>query len=337
MIRVIGANPAMDRVSTWPPLRMGQVNRASTVSVVPGGKGFNVARAVIRLGQPATSYGFLGGQIGEALREKILADGVIDRHTTIAAGTRVCFIVVEPESERSTVLNEPGPAVTVAETERFLDDIRADCAPGDLLVLSGSLPDSVAPEVAGEIVDIGRAAGARVLVDIHSEAMRAAVARKPWMLKCNRRELLELLGSADHDGAEARGLQARGARADSVEPDAVLSLPALAQRMQALREVGIEVVVVTLGADGALVADGDGVVHADVPAIREVNPTGSGDLLLAGLAVGIEAGALARDAIRLGAACGTAGATQLEPELPPDFDPLEWSPRVTITEVARPR
>ena len=85
-------------------------------------------------------------------------------------------------------------------------------------------------------------------------------------------------------------------------------------------------VVVTLGADGALVADGDGVVHAGVPAIREVNPTGSGDLLLAGLAVGIEAGAHARDAIRLGAACGTAGATQLKPELPPDFDPLEWEP-----------
>lgn len=245
--------------------------------------------------------------------------------------------MVEPQSERSTVLNEPGPAVTAAETERFLDDIRADCVPGDLLVLSGSLPDSVAPEVAGEIVDIGRAAGARVLVDIHSEALRAAVARKPWMLKCNRRELLALLDDADLDSPEARGVQARGSQADSVEPDTVLSLPALAQRMQALREVGIEVVVVTLGADGALVADGDGVVHAGVPAIREVNPTGSGDLLLAGLAVGIEAGAHAREAIRLGAACGTAGATQLKPELPPGFDPLEWTARITITEVALPQ
>ena len=50
MIRVVGANPAMDRISTWPPLRLGAVNRAVRVSVLPGGKGFNVARAAIRLG-----------------------------------------------------------------------------------------------------------------------------------------------------------------------------------------------------------------------------------------------------------------------------------------------
>ncbi|MFO7532218.1 MAG: hexose kinase [Candidatus Limnocylindrales bacterium] len=314
MIRVIGANPAMDRVSTWPPLRMGQVNRAATVSVVPGGKGFNVARAVLRLGQPAASYGFLGGQIGEALREMILADGVIDRHTTITASTRVCFIVVEPDSDRSTVLNEPGPAVTAEETGCLLDCIRADCAAGDLVILSGSLPDSVAPTVAGEIVDIGHAAGAHVLVDIHSEALRVAAARKPWMLKCNRRELLELLGSADADAATSIG--------------------ELATRMQAVRELGIEVVVVTLGADGAMVADREGVVHARVPAIHEVNPTGSGDLLLAGLAVGIQRGDRPRDAIALGAACGTAGATQLKPELPPGFDASDWTPRIAITKVA---
>ena len=60
MIRVIGANPAMDRIATWPPLRLGEVNRAAGVSVVPGGKGFNVARAAVRLGHQATAYGFLG-------------------------------------------------------------------------------------------------------------------------------------------------------------------------------------------------------------------------------------------------------------------------------------
>ena len=68
MIRVVGANPAMDRVSTWPALRLGDVNRASDVVVVPGGKGFNVARAAVRLGTSATAYGFLGGDVGEALR-----------------------------------------------------------------------------------------------------------------------------------------------------------------------------------------------------------------------------------------------------------------------------
>ncbi len=313
MIRVVGANPAMDRISTWPPLRLGEVNRAETVTVVPGGKGFNVARAAIRLGEPAQAYGFLGGQVGEALRAMIVADGVIDRHTIIAAGTRVCFIVVEPGSSRSTVLNEPGPHVTAAETSRLLDDLRADCAANDILVLSGSLPDSVDPSVAGEIVAIGSDAGARTVVDIHGEALRIAAAGRPWMLKCNRRELLELLGAAETSGT--------------------MALPDLAAHMQAVRRGGIEFVVVTLGAEGALVADADCVVHTSAPAIEEVNPTGSGDLLLAGLVVGIERGERPRDAIALGVACGTAGATHLKPELPPGFDPADWVPRVTFERV----
>ena len=317
MIRVVGANPAMDRISTWPPLRLGAVNRAAAVSVVPGGKGFNVARAALRLGTTATAYGFLGGDVGEALRSMIAADGVIDRHTTVAAGTRVCFVVVEPGAERTTVLTEPGPPVTEAEVSRLLADIGADTGPGDLLVISGSLPDSVPASVVGEILELGRAAGTRTLVDIHSEALRVAFASRPWMLKCNRREMLELLGEPD--------------------PDTPMGMVELAAEMQRIREHGIEMVVVTMGAEGALLADARGVVHAVAPRIREVNPTGSGDLFLAGLTVGIEEGSAPREAIGLGVACGTAGATHLPPELPPDFDRDDWRSRVSVETVTADR
>lgn len=310
MIRVIGANPAMDRISTWLPLRLAEVNRATEVTVVPGGKGFNVARAAIRLGAPSAAYGFLGGHVGEELREMIVADGVVDRHTTIAAGTRVCFIVVEPAVGRATVLNEPGPTVTADETDRLLSRLRDDCARDDMVIVSGSLPDSVSPAVAGDIVDIGKGAGARTLVDIHSEALAIAAQHMPWMLKCNSRELLEYLGAP--------------------EPDATEPLPRLAHEMLRLRDRGIAVVVVSMGADGVLLADADGVVHAGVPRVDVVNATGSGDLLLAGLAVGIERGWAPRDAVVLGAACGTAGATHLRPELPPDFDADTWMSRITV-------
>jgi len=304
----------MDRISTWPPLRLGAVNRAAAVSVVPGGKGFNVARAALRLGTTATAYGFLGGNVGEALRSMIAADGVIDRHTTVAAGTRVCFVVVEPDAERTTVLNEPGPPVTEAEVGRLLDDIGADIGPDDLLVISGSLPDSVPASVVGEVLELGRTAGAHTLVDIHSEALRVAFASRPWMLKCNRHELLELLGAPD--------------------PDVPMGVVELAAEMRRIREHGIEIVVVTMGSEGALLADEDGVVHAIAPRISEVNPTGSGDLFLAGLTVGIEEGRPPREAIALGVACGTAGATHLPPELPSDFDRAAWLPRIVVEVVA---
>ena len=313
MIRVIGANPAMDRISTWPPLRLGEVNRAGEVTVVPGGKGFNVARAVVRLGHTPSAHGFLGGPVGEALREMITAEGVLDRHTSIAAGTRVCFIAVEPDPGRSTVLNEPGPVVTEAEVSAFVEALRADVGTGDLLLISGSLPDSVSTSLVAEIIAIGREAGARTVVDIHSEALRVAFASRPWCLKCNSSELLELLGE------------------DAIEDPSLV--PGLARAMQAVRDHGIEHVVVTLGPEGALVADADGVVHARVPGIEAVNATGSGDLLLAGLAAAIEEGARPRDAVVLGAACGTAGATHLAPELPPAFDRGGWAERIIVDTI----
>jgi 1-phosphofructokinase family hexose kinase len=318
MIRVVGANPAMDRIATWSPVRLGEVNRASRVSVVPGGKGFNVARAVARLGGTAVAYGFLGGHVGEALREMIVADGVIDRHTLIAAGTRVCFIVVEPEPGRSTVLNEPGPEVTTEEADRLLDVLRADCAEGDVVALSGSLPDSVPASMAGEIVAIARAAGARTVIDIHGQAARVAVSRRPWMVKCNRDELLGLIEENEPDRAAFERHRAR-------------SRSGLAHEMQGLREGGIETVVVTLGEDGALVADDTGVRHVTVPRVEVANATGSGDLLLAGIVMGVARGDELGAAVALGAACGAAGATNLLPELPPDFEPDRWLPRIGVT------
>ena len=84
--------------------------------------------------------------------------------------------------------------------------------------------------------------------------------------------------------------------------------------------------------DGALIADDSGIARVRVPAIEEVNPTGSGDLFLAGLTVGIERGLAPRDALVVGAACGTAGATHLRPELPPDFQPEAWTARIVLED-----
>jgi fructose-1-phosphate kinase PfkB-like protein len=247
----------------------------------------------------------------------IAIDGVVDRHTDIAAGTRVCFIVVEPDPGRTTVLNEPGPAVTSDEVAGFRATVAADCQPGDTLILSGSLPDSVDPAVAAEVISIGNAAGARTCSDIHGASLREVVGVHPWMLKCNRAELLGLFLGRQPTATDLHRHRAQ-------------SLAAIATEMLELRGRGIEVVVVTLGAQGALLADAEGVCHANVPRVEGVNPTGSGDLLLAGLAVGIERGLSLREALVLGAACGTAGATYLLPELPPGFDPDAGTPRIQV-------
>ena len=163
------------------------MNRATQVFAVAGGKGLNVARAVRALGSEVAVHGFLGGSIGDQIRDLARVDG--SRITPISAQSRVCSILVEPGSRRSTVLNEPGPQVTAHEVSGFLHGLREACTAGDLVLVSGSLPDSLDPGLAGEIVDIGRAAGARTIVDMSGASLEAALRARPWMLKLNRGEL----------------------------------------------------------------------------------------------------------------------------------------------------
>jgi fructose-1-phosphate kinase PfkB-like protein len=141
------------------------------------------------------------------------------------------------------------------------------------------------------------------------------------MVKCNLDELRGLTDGEQPDGGRAAARHA-------------VPIPEVATAMLALRARGVELVVVTLGPEGVLLADGAGVIHASVPRVEVVNATGSGDLLLAGLAVGIERDLAPREALILGAACGTAGVTHLLPELPADFDAASWTARIQVREVA---
>ncbi len=89
MIRVVGANPAMDRVAAWPPVRLGAVNRAAEVLVLAGGKGLNVCHGVRSLGGRVAAYGFVGGEVGAFIRRGCAEAGIDDRLTPIAGETRV--------------------------------------------------------------------------------------------------------------------------------------------------------------------------------------------------------------------------------------------------------
>ena len=159
----------------------------------------------------------------------------------------------------------PGPPSPPQRPRASSTTCAPACRPGDVVVLSGSLPDSVDPAVAGEIVDIGNAAGARTIVDIHSEALRHAVS--PVGHGWSSATATSCLSSWARS-ASRLGLATRSGRA----------------RWSACARRGIEVVVVTLGRGRRAARRRRGCrPRRGCPRSRSVNATGSGDLLLAGL------------------------------------------------------
>jgi 1-phosphofructokinase family hexose kinase len=306
-IRVVGPNPAVDRIEILDDLHVDAVNRSVEVLTRAGGKSLNLARAIRRLGLDVSVYGFLGGWTGTFVRDACAAHGLTDRHTTIAGETRISLVLVEPATGVSTVINEPGPVVTAPEAAALLDRLSADCRAGDIAVLSGSLARGLPVDFHAEIVRRGQAAGARVIVDTSGPALAAAVEARPWMVKPNLAEFAHLIG--------------RDLRSD--RPDAVLA------EMRMLVDAGIETVVVTLGQHGLLYADAESALRVHSPRIVAKNPTGSGDILLAGFVAARAAGADVVAALRIGVSAAAASCARIEPDIGP-ADALALLPQTLV-------
>src|SRR4051812_27005027 len=111
---VAGPNLTLDRTSTIPELRPGEVLRLADVVVTAGGKGLNVARAALALGAPAVLVAFVPGHTGRAAAALIAEEGVALHGVPAPGEIRSTSIVLEPGG-RATVLNEPGPPAGAAE------------------------------------------------------------------------------------------------------------------------------------------------------------------------------------------------------------------------------
>ncbi len=267
------------------------------LSIVPGGKALNVARAAAGLGMPVRAIAVLGGHAGDwmdaALRERGIATSVV----RVAGETRTCLSVLDRAAGTLTEFYEPGltldPAVWAA-VETALRSELADDPSGSLVVLAGSLPRGAPDRGYARLATIASDAGGRAVVDADRTALIDALAASPWLVKVNAREAMTAAGLA---GAAAPGA------GGTVAVDAAV---------EAARRIGVRTggsVLVTRGADGAvLVCDDGSAWRMGAPPERGRYPVGSGDSLLAGLVVALAAGFPLVEAARRGGAVGAANA-----------------------------
>lgn len=282
MIVVAGFNSAIDKRLDLDTLAAGAVNRARAVAAAPGGKGLHVAQALGVLGSEVHLVGLVDAAHRDAFDGVLRAHGVVFHGIAVPA-LRTCLALRERDGRITEVL-EPGPALDAARVAALLDTFRSLAAGAELAVLSGSLPPGCAADTYAVLVREIQARGVRCLVDASGAALREAVAAQPFLVKPNRDEAAALGGRA------------------------VDSIDAAAAVLQALRGAGVELPVLSLGAQGALAVADEALLQAEPPALAARNAVGSGDCMLAGLAHALARGDGAAQALRLGVACGAANA-----------------------------
>jgi 1-phosphofructokinase family hexose kinase len=250
-----------------------------------GGKGFNVSRMLMSLGQSSVALGFAGGRSGELLRDGLNGLGIDTDFIWVAGETRTNVSIVSEAHDHYIKANEPGPTISAADQARLLVQVQTLAQSGDWWVLAGSLPPGVPATIYAEMLAILNEAGAKAILDTSGEALKHGCAGRPFLAKPNETELSKLTGLPVGNEGE------------------------LVTAVRAMQAMGVANVVVSLGKAGALLADGAEIVMVASPKIEEKNPIGAGDSMVGGLVWGLSQGHTVAEALRWGIACGAATAS----------------------------
>lgn len=312
MILTLTPNPSLDLLFETETIRWNDANRVEAPRRRPGGQGINVVRAARALGGEARAIAPLGGRVGRELENDLRREGTSLRAVPIQGETRIFVGVHAAADGCDLLLNPRGPILSEEEGERLiaaaLEEI--DAARPDWVACCGSITRGLPEDLYARIGRHARERGARFVPDCDAPALHLAASAGCDLLVPNVYEAGRLLGRAvDGPG------------------DAVRAAPALLR-------FGAEVAVITLGAEGAIVADASGVWAARPPRFDGRLAVGAGDALLAGLTLALGRGASAPDALRAAVAAGTASLlSRGEAILAPD-DVASIEPEITIERVA---
>ncbi|HKI55576.1 MAG TPA: 1-phosphofructokinase [Trueperaceae bacterium] len=304
MIHTVTVNPALDITYRVEEIVFDDTVRAEDVLRAPGGKGINVSRVAARLGQPTVAMGFVGGRAGEELRERLEAEDVRTWFTHVAGATRTNAIVQDGAGHQIRV-SGPGAEVTPDDVDRLVESLFDLRAP-DMLALCGSLVPAMPPDFYTTVARRAEADGIRVAIDADGRQLESALEAGVYLVKPNRYELERLTG------------RQVGTREDAV----AASRPLLKQ--------GIQVVLTSLGAQGAVLVSSDCALHAYAPHVEIDSAVGAGDAMLAGALSAAVDGAPWETLLRLGVACGTATAMTPGTELCRSADIEALLPQIVV-------
>lgn len=288
MIVTVTPNPSLDRTFEVDQLDRGSVLRARTTRVEPGGKGVNVARALLANGYPVRAVLPIGGPEGDHLAALLDALGLDVRTVPVAAPIRSNVSVVEPNGT-VTKINAPGPRLVTDESDSLKKATVAALDGAKWVAACGSLPPGAPLELYASLVRDVHDAGVLVAVDSSGAPLAEVVAAGPDLIKPN---VLELTAVTERE---------------------LTTFGDVVAAAQELRRRGVGAALVTLGRDGAVLVDDDGAVHAETPPVTPRSNVGAGDATLAGF---LGAGGAGVQALTQAVAWGAAAAGLPGTEMP---------------------
>ena len=309
-IATLTLNPAIDQTVQIPNFRQGEVNRIAQEQSDAGGKGVNVASFLAHFGHRIAVTGFLGRDNIQPFEQLFARHGMEDRFVRLPGSTRVNIKIVDPEKQEITDLNAPG-LQNCAEGRGALEAaIDALAQKGvETFVLAGSLPAGLPSGIYRDLITHLKGLGKQVILDASGDAFAAGLEAGPDIIKPNVDELSDLVGHplSGHDEIIAAARSVTNGKVD--------------------------LIVVSMGADGALFIAGDEVLCAMPKGALVKSTVGAGDAMVAGILHGRSQGLPLADIARLATGFSLGALGEIGPHLPAREVIEGFADRVTIEKL----
>lgn len=282
MIYTVTFNPSLDYIADVRNFQLGMTNRTVSEQMFAGGKGINVSIVLKNLGIDSTALGFTAGFTGAEIERKVKEMGICADFIAVEQG--ISRINVKLKSIDGTEINGKGPEISSENLECLMERLNA-LQEQDILVLAGSIPESVPDTIYSDIMECLEKKGVIFVVDATKELLLNVLNYRPFLIKPNNHELGEIFGEKLSSRAE-------------VTPYA-----------EKLQKMGARNVLVSMAGEGAVLLAEDGqVFESPAPKGKLVNAVGAGDSMVAGFLAGYLQKQEYAHAFRMGIAAGSASA-----------------------------
>jgi len=280
-ILTITVNPALDKSTHFKGLVAEQKIRCATPRYDAGGGGINVSKAIARLGGESLAVFTSGGATGKILEDLVEKESIAYHAIEVETWTRESFVAVDDNTNSQYRFGFTGGEISLEEESKLLETIST--IQSRFIVASGSLNEGLSTDFYQKIAKIAKKSNSKLIVDTSGEALKKVLETGVYLIKPNVGELAKLIGVEKLEMEEVN-----------------------AAAKQIIASGGAEIVVVSLGPQGAVLVTKDSYDYVPAPNVAKKSTVGAGDSMVGGMTWALAQNKPLKEVIRWGVACGSA-------------------------------
>lgn len=279
MIYTLTLNPALDYDIYMDSFHEGELNLSKEVNIRAGGKGINVSKLLANLGIKSKTLGYTGGFTGDFIKKNLLDEGIESDFVELNGITRINVKI--NNNSKETEIAGLSPKITKEAEEELIGKI-SKLQKDDILILSGSIPESIEKNIYKKLAEM-LSEETKIVLDTRGSLLKENL-NGNFLIKPNISELMEMFGTELRTTTD------------------------IVRKCSYFLERGVKNIIVSMGGKGALFINKEGAYSAEVPKGKLINSVGAGDSMVAGFIAGTETGKSPEDSFRLAVASGSATA-----------------------------